>query len=147
MLDVMGSTFCWMGLSPSIKKYLYQSYNDPKNLPYNCAGNVVQQLPCMTNHNRLQDCKVKASLLVENNIVAKCRADIFGEPIVLASSNWMLINVRGKKLDKLIIIDMLSVMLEELEVNKNSILFTRCYAVMLALSLAISNFDSGYVGI
>ncbi len=78
-----------------IKKYMMAQNNSPKNAPYNVFGFFDQSLPCLTNPRKTVDCKVMILLNVRNGVIKDARAEVFGEPAVVAAASLIIGSIKG----------------------------------------------------
>ena len=131
-------------LNAQISKYMMLEINSARDIPYNAIGRYDQQLPCITNVNKLTDCKVTLSFLIQDGVIIEAREDIFGEPVAKASGRWLISQVKTRSVEEVRALITLDFMAHSLEVQKSSVLFTRCESVHKAFCSALDKYDFTY---
>ncbi len=124
-------------LTAAISKFMMLDCNSPKHLIYNTIGKYDQQLPCLTNPNKLADCKVTLSFLIEDGVISEAREDIFGEPVAKAAGRWLIYKAKNRTVGEALDLITPMAMAEELEVPQSTVLFTRCESVYKAFYAAL----------
>ena len=127
-------------LNAQISKYMMLEINSSRDFSYNAVGKYDQQLPCLTNPNKLADCLVTLSFLIEDGVICEAREDVFGEPVAKAAGRWLIYKAKNRTVGEALGLITPAAMSEELEVPKSSVLFTRCESVYKAFFAALEKY-------